>query len=63
MSYLFLILGQLLTLISYLIFWISRFMKNKNSILFLDNISRVFAIIAFLFLKTYDGIKNTLYVI
>ena len=63
MNNLFLILGQLLTLISYLIFWISRFMKEKNSILILDNISRIFAIIAFLFLKTYDGIKNTLYVI
>ena len=63
MNNLFWFLGQLLILISYLIFWISRFMKEKNSILILDNISRIFAIIAFLFLKTYDGIKNTVYVI
>ena len=28
-----------------------------------DNISRIFAILAFLFLKTYDGIKNTIYII
>ena len=59
----FLILGQILTFISYLIFWISRFLKRKNSILLWDNISRVFAIIAFVFLGTYDGIKNTIFVI
>ena len=57
------ILGQILTLISYLIFWISRFLKNKKNILFWDNISRIFAIISFYFLNTFDGIKNTLYVI
>lgn len=57
------ILGQVFTFISYLIFWISRFLKNKKYILFWDNISRLFAIIAFLFLGTYDGIKNTIYVI
>lgn len=59
----FFIFGQILTFVSYLIFWISRFLKNKNNILLLDNISRLFAIIAFIFLGTYDGIKNTLYVI
>lgn len=59
----FFILGQVFTLISYLIFWISRFLKNKNNILLWDNISRLVAIVAFLFLGTYDGIKNTLYVI
>lgn len=57
------IIGQILTLISYLIFWISRFFKEKKEILIGDNISRIFAIVAFLFLGTYDGIKNTLYVI
>ena len=57
------ILGQILTLISYLIFWYSRFKKNKKNILLLDNISRIFAIVAFVFLGTYDGIKNTIYVI
>lgn len=59
----FFILGQILTLISYLIFWYSRFEKNKKNILLLDNISRIFAIVAFVFLGTYDGIKNTIYVI
>ena len=59
----FFILGQVLTFISYLIFWISRFKKKKNNILLWDNISRFFAIIAFIFLGTYDGIKNTLYAI
>ena len=59
----FFITGQILTLVSYLIFWISRFFKEKKKILIGDNISRIFAIVAFLFLGTYDGIKNTLYVI
>ena len=57
------IVGQILTFISYLVFWISRFIKNKHKILLWDNVSRVFAIISFIFLGTYDGIKNTLYVI
>lgn len=55
--------GEILTLISYLVYWISRFIKSKNNILILDTISRVFVIIAFAFLGTYDGIKNTMYVI
>lgn len=59
----FFVLGQLLTLISYLVFWISRFIKSKNNILLWDNISRIFAIIAFICLNAYDGIKNTIYVI
>lgn len=57
------LLGQGLTLISYIVFWFSRFIKRKNNILLWDNISRFFAIIAFVFLGTYDGIKNTIYVI
>lgn len=55
--------GQILTLISYLIFWFSRFCKKKNDILLFDNISRCIAILSFIFLQTYDGIKNTIYVI
>lgn len=46
----FKILGELLTFISYLVFWISRFFKKKNNILLWDNISRIIAIIAFCFL-------------
>lgn len=59
----FFIVGQFLTFISYGIFWISRFFRKKKDILLLDNISRIFAIISFAFLGTYDGIKNTIYVI
>ena len=55
--------GQVLTFVSYFVFWISRFCKKKNDILLYDNISRVITIMAFLFLKTYDGIKNTIYVV
>lgn len=63
MSSSWIIAGQILTFISYLFFWISRFIKRKHQILFWDNISRVIAILAFVFLGTYDGIKNTLFVI
>ena len=59
----FFIIGQILTFISYLIFWISRFIKIKKNILLWDNISRIVAIISFIFLGTYDGVKNTIYVI
>ena len=44
------IVGQILTFISYLVFWISRFIKNKHKILLWDNVSRIFAIISFIFL-------------
>lgn len=57
------IIGQILTLLSYLVFWISRFEKTKKKMLLGDNISRIIAILAFLSLKTYDGLKNTIYVI
>lgn len=59
----FWILGQFLTLISYIIFWISRFIKNKNNILLFDNISRIVGIISFACLGTYDGIKYTIFTI
>lgn len=59
----FFIIGQVLTLVSYVVFWMSRFKKNKKNILIWDNVSRFFAIISFIFLGTYDGIKNTLYVV
>ncbi len=55
--------GQILTFISYVVFWASRFLKRKKDLLVYDNISRAIAIMAFAFLKTYDGIKNTIYVI
>ena len=57
------IAGQILTFISYLIFWVTRYLKTKKSMLLGDNISRFFAIAAFICLGTYDGIKNTLFVI
>ena len=57
------IIGQALTLISYIVFWVSRYMESKKNILLYDNISRCFAILAFICLKTFDGIKNTLFVI
>lgn len=60
--FIYIIIGQFLTFLSYFAFWISRFKKNKENILLWDNISRVIAIAGFLFLGTFDGIKNTLFV-
>ena len=57
----YIIIGQLLTALSYIFFWISRFKKNKKNMLLWDNFSRLTAIISFIFLGTYDGVKNTLY--
>lgn len=57
------ILGMNLTVISYVIFWISRFCKNKKNMLLFDNISRILAILSFLILHTLDGVKNTIFVI
>lgn len=59
----FYITGQVLTFISYVVFWLSRYMKSKSNMLFYDNISRGIAIMSFLCLSTYDGIKNTIFVI
>ena len=57
------IVGQAFTFTSYLIFWYSSFKKEKKNMLLYDNISRLFAIISFVILKTYAGIKNTIYVV
>lgn len=59
----FFVVGQIFTCMSYCIFWISLFKKDKSNMLLWENISNVFAIIAFLLLGTYDGIKSTVYVI
>lgn len=56
-------IGQLLTLLSYIIFWVSRFFNNKNKMLVLDNISRIAAIISFICLGSINGIQNTLFVL
>lgn len=59
----FKIIGETLTLASFIVYWISRFLKKKNNILFIDIISRIIAILGFYFLHTYDGIKNAVYAI
>lgn len=56
------IIGQLLTFISYAIFWISRFLNSKRKMLVLDNLSRIAAIISFICLGSVNGIMNTLFV-
>lgn len=54
------ILGQILTVISYVVYWVSRFFKTKKQMLLLDIISRIFAIVAFVALKTTNGVVSTL---
>lgn len=54
-------LGQLLTLLSYTIFCVSRFFKNKDKMLIFDNISRVVTIISFICLGSFNGIQNTIF--
>lgn len=55
------VVGQILTFISYLIFWISRYMKLKKNMLAYDNACRIIAILSFLCLQTYDGVKSTVF--
>lgn len=55
------LIGQILTFISYAIFWISRFGKNKKNILIIDNCSRVFTIMSFVCLGSLNGIQNTIF--
>lgn len=55
------LIGQILTVISYLVYYISRFLKEKSNIILLGNISKIFTILSFIFLKSYDGIVSTIY--
>lgn len=55
------IVGQIFTTISYLIYYISRFRKKKKDILIMDNISKFFTVLSFVFLKSYDGVSATVY--
>jgi len=55
------LLGQILTFVSYSIFWISRFAKDKKHILIIDNCSRVFTILSFICLGSLNGIQNTIF--
>lgn len=57
------ILGQLLTAVSYIIYWVSRFFKAKKSMLIADNLSRLIAIIAFICLDSINAIQNTVFCI
>lgn len=56
-------IGQIMILVSYLIFWTSRTLKNKYYILLWHNISRVTAIISFFCMNHFDGVKNSAFVI
>lgn len=49
--------------LSYAIFWASRFLSNKKAILNMDNLSRLVTIVSFLFLDSINGIQNTLFIL
>lgn len=55
------LVGQILTFVSYFIYWLSRFRKTKRSILLVDNLSRLFTIASFICLGSLNGIQNTIY--
>ena len=55
------IIGQILTAISYIVYYISRFKKDKKDMLLWDNISVFFTLLSFVFLKSYEGASGTLY--
>lgn len=55
------IIGQVLTLISYIIFYWSRFLKSKNALLISEIIIKIICIVAFIFLGSASGIINSIF--
>ena len=53
--------GQILTVLSYGIYYFSRFLKEKKNIMLYDNVSKAVTILSFIFLKSYDGIATTIF--
>lgn len=47
--------------INYIVFWTSRFAKEKKNILILDSISKILTIIGFILLGKYNGIENAVF--
>lgn len=54
-------LSQLFIIIGYVIFFISRFRKDKKNILVTDNISRVLFIIGYSLLHSINSVEHTIY--
>mgnify|MGYP003290135573 CR=1 FL=1 len=54
-------ISQGFIIIGYLIFFISRFRKNKKSILMTDNLSRICFIIGYYLLNSLNSIEHTIY--
>lgn len=55
------LISQGFIIIGYFVFFISRFRKNKNSILMTDNISRGCFIIGYVLLHSINSIEHTVY--
>lgn len=53
--------SQVFIIIGYLVFFISRFKKNKKSILITDNISRICFIIGYFLFHSVNSIQHTVY--
>ena len=53
--------AQGLVTIGYLIFFISRFRKNKKSILMTDNISRICFIVGYFLFNSINSVEHTIY--
>lgn len=54
-------ISQSFIFIGYFIFFVSRFGKNKKSILVTDNISRACFVAGYVFLRSANGIEHTMY--
>lgn len=55
------LISQGFIIIGYLIFFISRFRKNKKSILIIDNISRICFISGYFLFNSVNSIQHTVY--
>lgn len=55
------LIGQLFITLNYIALWISRFLKEKKHILWVDILAKILTIIGFLFLGNYNGVENALF--
>ena len=57
------ILGNILTLISYIIYWLASFFKSKKTIMWVRLISYIIAVPAYIVLQSKSGTLNMLFTI
>lgn len=55
------LVAQIIIGLNYLVFWISRFAKEKKNIIILDSIAKLLTIFGFLLMHKYNGIENAVF--